>query len=136
MSWRRWLTVFFLSACLAAWGGTGEAADMKFVDANGATGYYVDASTVCYENNDACDAVIAVIKADRNRMFRYTMHFDRGQGIYQILDSAVLRYDTKEVLSQGGTEDAARPYGIYSPMKEIVDYIYNDLPHGVLSSVN
>ena len=24
------------------------------------------------------------------------------------------------------------PYGIYSPMKEIVDFIYDDLPHGAL----
>ena len=37
-----------------------------------------------------------------------------------------------EVLSAGGAETAAHPYGIYSPMKEIVDFIYDDLPHGAL----
>lgn len=58
--------------------------------------------------------------------------FRPGRGVYQILSSQVLRYDTKEVLSTGGAETAVHPYGIYSPMKEIVDFIYNDLPHGAL----
>lgn len=129
MRYRR-ITVL-LAACLL-WTGSCFAADMRFVDANGYTGYYVDAGSVTYESVAACNATIAVIKADRNRMFRYTMHFDRGKGVYQILSSEVLCYDTKEVLSTGGTESGVHPYGIYSPMKEIVDFIYNDLPHGDL----
>ena len=90
-----------LAACLL-WASSCFASDMRFVDANGYTGYYVDASSVSYESVATCDATIAVIKADRNRMFCYTMHFDRGRGVYQILSSQVLRYDTKEVLSAGG----------------------------------
>ena len=109
-----------------------SAADMRFVDAQGYTGYYVDASSVTYESTAACNATIAVIKADRNRMFRYTMHFDRGQGIYQILSSQVLAYDTKTVLSQSGTEPYTHPYSGFSPMKTIIDFIYDDLPHGEL----
>ena len=129
MNYRRILVL--LAACLL-WASSCFASDMRFVDANGYTGYYVDASSVSYESVAACDATIAVIKADRNRMFCYTMHFDRGRGVYQILSSQVLRYDTKEVLSEGGAEKAVHPYGIYSPMKEMVDFIYNDLPHGDL----
>ena len=129
MNYRRILVL--LAACLL-WASSCFASDMRFVDANGYTGYYVDASSVSYESVAACDATIAVIKADRNRMFCYTMHFDRGRGVYQILSSQVLRYDPKEVLSTGGAETAVHPYGIYSPMKEIVDFIYNDLPHGDL----
>lgn len=120
-----------LAACLL-WASSCFASDMRFVDANGYTGYYVDASSVSYESVAACNATIAVIKADRNRMFCYTMHFDRGKGVYRILSSRVLRYDTKEVLSEGGEETGVHPYGIYSPMKTIVDFIYNDLPHGDL----
>ena len=109
-----------------------SAEDMRFVDANDYTGYYVDASSVNYESTAACNAVIAVIKADRNRMFRYTMHFDRGSATYQILSSEVLAYDTKTVLSKSGPDGVAHPYAYASPMRSIVDFIYNDLPHGVL----
>lgn len=109
------------------------AADFRFVDASGYTGYYVDASSVSYENVAVCTAEVAVVKADRNRMFRYTMRFDRGYARYQILGSEVVRYDTKEVLSKSGAETAKHPYGVSSPMREIVDYIYNELPHGTLA---
>ena len=77
-------------------------------------------------------AVIAVIKADRNRMFRYTMHFDRGNATYQILSSEVLAYDTKTVLSKSGADGVLRPYAVSSPMRRIVDFIYDELPHGAL----
>lgn len=109
-----------------------SAADMRFVDANDYTGYYVDAGSVNYESTAACNAVIAVIKADRNRMFRYTMHFDRGNATYQILSSEVLAYDTKTVLSKSGADGVLRPYAVSSPMRRIVDFIYDELPHGAL----
>jgi hypothetical protein len=109
-----------------------SAEDMRFVDANDYTGYYVDAGSVNYESTAACNAVIAVIKADRNRMFRYTMHFDRGNATYQILSSEVLAYDTKTVLSKSGADGVLRPYAVSSPMRRIVDFIYDELPHGAL----
>ena len=121
-----------LGALLLLAAGTCSAEDMRFVDAQGYTGYYVDASSVTYESTAACNATIAVIKADKNRMFRYTMHFDRGKGVYQILSSEVLAYDTKTVLSQSGAEAYTHPYSGFSPMKSIVDFIYNELPHGDL----
>ena len=121
-----------LGAALLFVAGTCSAADMRFVDAQGYTGYYVDASSVTYESTAACNATIAVIKADKNRMFRYTMHFDRGKGVYQIYASEVLAYDTKTVLSSGGAENYTHPYSGYSPMKTIVDFIYDELPHGEL----
>ena len=105
---------------------------MRFVDAQGYTGYYVDASSVTYESTAACNATIAVIKADKNRMFRYTMHFDRGKGVYQIYASEVLAYDTKTVLSQSGAANVTHPYSGFSPRKTIVDFIYDELPHGEL----
>ncbi|MDY4415223.1 hypothetical protein [Selenomonas sp.] len=121
-----------LGAALLLVAGTCSAADMRFVDAQGYTGYYVDASSVTYESTAACNATIAVIKADRNRMFRYTMYFDRGKGVYQIYASEVLAYDTKTVLSSGGAENYTHPYSGFSPMKTIVDFIYDELPHGEL----
>ena len=128
----RRLVGMLLGAALLLLAGTCSAADMEFVDAQGYTGYYVDASSVTYESTAVCNATIAVIKADRNRMFRYTMRFNRGVGQYRILSSEVLAYDTKTVLSQSGAEVYSHPYAGSSPMKTIVDFIYNDLPHGDL----
>ena len=129
MNYRRILVL--LAACLL-WASSCFASDMRFVDANGYTGYYVDASSVSYESVATCDATIAVIKADRNRMFCYTMHFDRGNATYQILSSEVLAYDTKTVLSKSGADGVLRPYAVSSPMRRIVDFIYDELPHGAL----
>ena len=94
------------------------------------------AMQIIQERIDEChltdNAVIAVIKADRNRMFRYTMHFDRGNATYQILSSEVLAYDTKTVLSKSGADGVLHPYAVSSPMRRIVDFIYDELPHGAL----
>ena len=121
-----------LLAMLLLLTGVCAAEDMRFVDAQDYTGYYVDASSVTYESTAACDATIAVIKADRNRMFRYRMHFDRSKRTYQIQSSEVLAYDTKTVLSKSGADPVAHPYAIFSPMKTILDFIYGELPHGDL----
>ena len=113
--------VLFLWALLLLSAEICSAEDMRFVDAQDYTGYYVDASSVSYESTAVCDATIAVIKADRNRMFRYRMHFDRGKGLYQIQSSEVLAYDTKTVLSKKGAEPRALPYSVFSPMKRILE---------------
>ena len=58
------------SACLAE-------EDMEFVDANGATGYYVDVASISFESDDIANARIAVIKANQNRRYIYAARFYR-----------------------------------------------------------
>ena len=116
------------SVCLAA-------EDMQFVDADGATGYYVDVDSIAYgtvsegENESAVsyevvNARVAVIKANMNRRFVYLMQFNKSKGFYQILASKVQKYDTKEVVETRDNPTPPLPYSETSPMHTIVDFIY------------
>lgn len=98
--------------------------DMQFVDANGATGFYVDVATINFVDDHTVDAHFAVIKAAQNRRYVYAARFDRQQHTYQLFSSLVQKYDTKEVLEQKTLTGAPLRYGLASPMKEIVDYIF------------
>ena len=129
------LLLFALSsACLAA-------EDMQFVDADGATGYYVDVNSIAYstvsegENENAVsyevvNARVAVIKANINRRFVYLMQFNKSKGTYQIMASKVQAYDTKEIVETRDVPNPALPYSETSPMHTIVDFIYEQSrPH-------
>jgi hypothetical protein len=110
------------------------AEDMRFVDAEGFTGYYVDASTIVIGAwgelpegtvpEDISEALVAVVKANQNKRYLYRMRFDRGHETYEILSSEVQAYDTKEVLEKNNFGRMPRHYGISSPMNSIVNYIY------------
>ena len=69
--------------------------DLRFVDAQGNTGYYVDMNSVQIKNNNEATARVEIVKADANCLYLYTIAFDRGKKTYQILDSIVAAYDTK-----------------------------------------
>lgn len=97
---------------------------LTFIDSRGDTGYYIDSSSISYDTDTESTAVIAIIKVRTSRMFVYTAHFDAGAGTYQLLNSSIYDYDTKEELSTSDQYSPPRPYGAYSPMQEVVDYIY------------
>ena len=98
--------------------------DMRFVDAVGDTGYYVDANSVAYEAYSLADARIAVKKAAANRMYVYAMQFNRLKHTYRIYASQVIQYDTKEILESKNTGDDPKFYGPTSPLNSIVDYLF------------
>jgi len=104
------------------------AEDMRFVDANGATGYYVDVATISFKDTNVVDADIAVIKAKENRRFIYAVEFDREKSTYQISRSTVQAYDTKETIETSTETGGPQPYGASSPMKSMVDFIFQ-FPH-------
>ena len=124
------LALLLLSRCPVA-----LAEDMRFVDADGFTGYYVDAGTIVIaplaENlpegtdpEDISDARVAVVKANQNKRYLYQIRFNRRQETYEILSSEVQAYDTREVLEKSGLGRMPRHYGISSPLHSIVAYIY------------
>ena len=99
--------------------------DLEFVDARDGTGYYVDVYSLNFTSDHEVTAAVAMVKARTNRMFLYTIHFDTAAATYQILDSEVMRYDTKELIGGSSQPLPASGYGISSPMRAIVDYIYS-----------
>ena len=100
-------------------------ADLQFVDARGDTGYYVDMYSINRISDHEVEAGVAMVKTRTNRMFLYTIHFDTAASTYQIMDSKILRYDTKEQI--GGSSQPMPPgkYVPNTPMQAIVDFLYS-----------
>ncbi len=128
---RKILLTLLLAAVLAA-GGVCFAEpvdfsdmDLRFVDAQGNTGYYVDMNSVQIKNNDEATARVEIVKADANCLYLYTIAFDRGKRTYQILDSVVAAYDTKEQTGGSGTPLKAQGYAKGSAMETVAEYIYS-----------
>lgn len=99
--------------------------DLRFVDAHGSTGYYVDMNEVEIKNGDEATARVEIVRADVNRLYLYTIAFDRKKRTYQILDSIVAAYDTKEQTGGSETPLTAQEYAKGSAMEEVVEYIYS-----------
>mgnify|MGYP000933403588 CR=1 FL=1 len=104
--------------------GTCEAAeDMRFVDAEDDTGYYVDAASVVRVSDAERVAVIAVVKADENRRYLYRTRLNPQAGTYQFISTQVEVYDTKEVLRTSQGMDTPQRYMPSSPFRNIADFI-------------
>ena len=99
--------------------------DLRFVDARENTGYYVDMNAVTIKNDNEATARVEIVKADANCLYLYTIVFDRGKRTYQILDSVVAPYDTKE--PNGGSQKPmkAQSYAKGSAMEAVAEYIYS-----------
>ncbi len=99
--------------------------DLRFVDAQDTTGYYVDMNSVQIKNNNEATARVEIVKADSNCLYLYTIAFDRGKKTYQILDSIVAAYDTKEPTGGSQTPLKAQSYAKGSAMETVAEYIYS-----------
>ena len=99
--------------------------DLRFVDAREDTGYYVDMNAVDIKNMNEATARVEIVKIDKNCLYLYTIAFDRGKKTYQILDSLVAAYDTKEMT--GGSTVPLKPqsYAKGSAMETVAEYIYS-----------
>jgi len=108
------------SVCFAA------AVDMRFVDAVDDVGYYVDVNSVNLISDTEAEASVGIIIPARNRWYIYQMHFNRAASTYQILKLTEFKYDTKEKLYSSDQPLAVKSYGNPSPIKSVVDFIYNN----------
>ena len=99
--------------------------DLRFVDAQGETGYYVDMNSVQIKNMNEATARIEIVRADKNCLYLYTIAFDRGKKTYQILDSIVAVYDTKEKTGGSSQPLKAQSYAKGSAMETVAEYIYS-----------
>lgn len=108
-------------------GGKAEAFSddgWRFVDARGTTGYYVDTWEISVDSDHEYTAVVLIIKAEKDLLYRYRIHFDYEKRTYQILSSTTMSYETREVKTSSDTPLEPEPYQPGSPMQAIVDYIY------------
>ena len=115
--------LFAVTLLIAGVGTCDAAEDMRFVDAEDDTGYYVDAASVVRVSDTERDAIVAVIKADENRRYLYRTRLNRQAGTYQFVSTRVEVYDTKEVLRTSQGMDVPQKYTPASPLRSIADFI-------------
>ena len=108
---------------LASFSVCEAAEDMRFVDAEDDTGYYVDAASIVRVSDTERDAVIAVIKAAENRRYVYRTRLYPQTGTYQFVSAQVEVYDTKEVLRTTQGMNMPQKYTSVSPLRSIADFI-------------
>ncbi|MDO4204348.1 MAG: hypothetical protein Q4D07_07640 [Selenomonadaceae bacterium] len=98
-------------------------ADLRFVDAREATGYYVDMNSAVV-SRDTISAKVAIILADENKILLYTMYFNPAKKNYSFDSVQMFSYDEKKPL--GFTRLNAGPFNISpgSPIEGIIDYIH------------
>ena len=97
--------------------------DMRFVDAEDDTGYYVDAASIVRVSDTERDAIVAVVRADENRRYLYRTRLNPQAETYQFISTQVEVYDTKEVLRTSQGMDVPQKYTAASPLRSIVDFI-------------
>ena len=115
---------FLLAVTLFITGiGHCAAEDMRFVDAEDDTGYYVDAASIVRVSDTERDAVIAVVKAAENRRYVYRTRLYPQTGTYQFVSAQVEVYDTKEVLRTTHGMDTPQRYPPASPLRSIADFV-------------
>ena len=105
--------------------GTCSAEDLKFIDANGDTGYYVDMESVKFEDSESFFVKMIVIKADLNKMYVYDLRINHALQKYVIQSTKTLAYDTRTELTANNEPRYPRPYSEKSEMNEIVNFILN-----------
>lgn len=122
---QRFLTGVFLAALafVLHFGPCEAAEDMRFVDAEDDTGYYVDAASIVRVSDTERDAVIAVVKAAENRRYVYRTRLNPQAGTYQFVSAQVEVYDTKEVLRTTQGMNIPQKYTPASPLRSIADFI-------------
>ena len=115
----------FLLAVTLFIAGMGHCAaeDMRFVDAEDDTGYYVDAASIVRVSDTERDAVIAVVKAAENRRYVYRTRLNPQAGTYQFVSAQVEVYDTREVLRTTQGMNMPQKYTPASPLRSIADFI-------------
>ena len=99
--------------------------DLRFVDARGDTGYYVDMNSVEIKNMNEATARVEIVKIDKNCLYLYTIVFDRAKKTYQILDSLAADYDTKEQTGSSSKPLKPQGYAKGSAMETVAEYIYS-----------
>lgn len=102
--------------------------DMQFVDASGMTGYYVDMGSLDFQNDHEVTAWVEIVRADKDRLYLYRIHFDRKKRTYQILESVMAEYATKERLGDNSAPTAVTAYAPGSPMESVVEFIFSPQP--------
>ena len=101
----------------------GSAEDLKFLDANGDTGYFVDADSDRMENESVFRVNLIIIRLDVNEMDVIELRVNHVEKNYMICSTRTLSYDERTELRADNTQRPARSYAEKSLMGDLVQII-------------
>ena len=104
---------------------TSSAEDLKFIDAAGDTGYYVDLDSVRKESAEVFFVDFIVIRADRNEMAIANLKINHVLKTYIVQSSKTLSYDERTELKSEAGNKILKSYSDKSLMNETVQIILN-----------
>ncbi len=96
------------------------AEDLRFIDANDDTGYYVDASTIRVESDRVFYVDLDIIRASINQMEVINLRINHWEKTYQIMSIRTLSYDERTELK---TDNARRNPATYTEKSLIGDVV-------------
>ncbi len=99
------------------------AEDLKFIDARGDLGYYVDLDSVKIQNDEIFNVNLVVIRADINQMELTDVEINHAKKIYTIKSTKTLSYSDRTEISADYESHAPHSYSDKSLMSEIVQII-------------
>ena len=104
-----------------------SAEDLKFIDASGDTGYYVDLDSVRAESEEFFFVDFIVIRADRNEMAVANLKINHRQKTYITQSTKTLSYDERTELKTEVGNNVLHHYSEKSLMHETVQIILNSV---------
>lgn len=109
--------IIFLSSevCLAE--------DLKFLDANGDTGYFVDMDSDSMENESVFRVNMIIIRLDVNEMDVIELRVNHVEKNYMICSTRTFSYDERTELRADNTQRPPRTYAEKSMMGDLVQIV-------------
>ncbi len=102
---------------------TCAAENLKFIDAKGDVGYFVDVDTFKSVSPSVFEINFVVIKIDVNQMEVTALQINHAEKTYTILSTKTLSYDERAELATDDEQRPARSYSDKSLMGEMVHII-------------
>ncbi len=99
------------------------AEDLRFIDANGDTGYYVDASTIRVESDSVFYVDLDIIRASINQMEVINLRIDHWNKIYEIISVRTLSYDERTELKSDNNRRLPASYAEKSLIGEVAHFV-------------
>ena len=99
------------------------AEDLRFIDANGDTGYYVDASTIQVESDSVFFVDLVIIRAGKNQMEVINLRIDHWQRTYAVQSVRTLSYDGRTELKSDNHPRRAASYNDKSLIGDVVHFV-------------
>lgn len=107
--------LFTTTACVAE--------DLKFIDAEDDTGYFIDVDTIRVENDSIFTVNMAVIRINLNQMDVVDLRINHRAKSYVVRSIKTFSYDERTLLKTDNTPRSTRTFADESVMGDLVRFV-------------